>query len=325
MDSRLVDLGRKYRRSSSRDEMISNLRGTRRAMIRRDEFALFDCIALVLGISDSAIGAQHVSSSLTPQMEEAFHLAFPQSSLAELDNASGDTLRGFLNGWKGKYFEVLVRDKLNAGERLGDLRLDHGQTAELASDVTQPGWDLRVVDAHGHVVDHLQMKATSSLAYVKDAIQAHPDIKVISTDEIAHGSGAFPSGVTNAELDTNLLHAHDSMHGHLHAALDSFDALPFVMIVATEGYRCLVGRKSLELALQDGLTRSVASLSAMGAVAVVHFLDGGLISIPVAIIVRLGVGSFLSQIRSNHQYTEVFRTRVTQLKPLLSAYATTNR
>ena len=100
---------------------------------------------------------------------------------------SPEELAGFVNGWKGKLFEVDVRDRLNAGEWVGDLHLEPSQTAQLAASATQPGWDLAIYDSHGAVVDQLQLKATDSLAYVKHALEQYPGIHVLTTAEVAQG------------------------------------------------------------------------------------------------------------------------------------------
>ena len=97
--------------------------------------------------------------------------------------------KGFLSAWKGKYFEVLVRDELNAGEWVGDIHLEPGQTALLAESAIQPGWDLQIINSDGSVAQELQLKATESLSYVKEALERYPDIGVLTTDEVFNAGG----------------------------------------------------------------------------------------------------------------------------------------
>ncbi len=82
-------------------------------------------------------------------------------------------LAGLISGIKGKLFEIDYIDWLNHGH------LPDGWTAELAHSANNPAWDIAIHDGHGHVAELLQVKATESLAYVREAIAAHPEIDVV--------------------------------------------------------------------------------------------------------------------------------------------------
>lgn len=107
-------------------------------------------------------------SKLPDNVREAFELQFP--NLHESDALSGmslDEARPLVSGWVGKLTEIMVRDKLNAGEPISGFRLGAGEVAHLAADPTQEGWDIRV-EPSGQL---FQVKSTSDLGYVRAAAQ----------------------------------------------------------------------------------------------------------------------------------------------------------
>ena len=90
---------------------------------------------------------------------------------------------------KGKYFEVLVRDRLNAGESVGELQLQPGQVATLVESPTQPGIDLLIKNEDGSTDELLQLKASESLGYVRRAFDRYPDIRVVTPSEVDDTAG----------------------------------------------------------------------------------------------------------------------------------------
>jgi len=112
--------------------------------VHEREDTLIDTAASALSVSALLEHGTIDQSAMTPQMKEAFHLAYPHLRFDSLPMMSHEQLQGVINGWKGKLFEVLVRDRLNRGEWVGDLHLLNGQHAELAHSAGQPGWDVRI-------------------------------------------------------------------------------------------------------------------------------------------------------------------------------------
>lgn len=100
--------------------------------IKEREETLLDAAASAASIQALFLADEVDYSQITPQMEEAFHLAYPDMDIGQLSGRDPEQLQGVLNGWKGKYFEVLVRDRLNDGEWAGDIHLELGQKAVLA-------------------------------------------------------------------------------------------------------------------------------------------------------------------------------------------------
>jgi hypothetical protein len=254
-----------------------------------------DAAAAAAAVSALFLTERIDTSQVKPQMEEAFRLAYPNVNLSSLADRSPSEVEGFLAAWKGKHFEVLVRDKLNAGEWVGGIHLDHGQMAVLAETATQPGWDLQILDPDGSVAQELQLKATQSLAYVKEALERYPDIDVLTTDEVLDAGGDAVQGIFASGLSDSALE--DTIHAPMEALLDSpleelvetvLPGLPFVLIAVGEGRKVLMGRKSFQLAMEDGLHRAAKTGAAIGIGALVVLLDGGMLSIPASVLTRMG-------------------------------------
>ena len=152
-------------------------------------------------------------ASLPPDVREAFALQYPHQDVAALlrgHAGNPEELAGIVNGVKGKLFELRYLDHLNH-----DGLLPEGCTAELAHGATQPGWDVVVHDAHGHVVELLQLKATESAEYVAHALERYPGIDVVATREAFDSlhdpelaAHVVKSSISDAALTE---HVHDSL------------------------------------------------------------------------------------------------------------------
>jgi hypothetical protein len=181
---------------------------------------------LVVGGVSLAEVAQN-PSRVPPEVERAFGLAYPGltargETFSEVVNRlSADELVGFVSSVKGKLFEIELVEHLNDGH------LPEGMRAALAPSATQPGYDIRVTNEHGHVVDVIQAKATESVEYVKDALERYPDIDVTTTTEVhaqlvARGIGQVTdSGISEAVLQGKIEAA--AAGGHL---IDAGDVMP---------------------------------------------------------------------------------------------------
>ncbi|QQE75791.1 hypothetical protein KDJ56_07605 [Brevibacillus composti] len=292
MDDKLVPITN----AAANGQVVERVKELYVRFLKEREKPLLDAVLASLAL------APHVYESgvqeLTPQMEEAFSLAFPHRDLDEVAGYDGEQLEGLLTAWKGKYFEVLVRDRLNSGETVGEIQLEDGQAAQLAADPTQAGWDLQIFNADGSVAQEIQLKATDSLSYIKEAIEKYPDIQVMSTDEVLDSTDPIvdqilSSGMNNAQITQDLTAAVTHIETPLEQLADALlPGLPFLVITVSEGRHVLMGRKTFELALVDALERSMKSGIAIGAGALVAFLDGGLLSIPTTILTRLGIDRY---------------------------------
>jgi len=223
-------------------------------------------------------------SAIPAAIEKAFHLAYPGLPSTEtfqdaVGRMSGDQLVGLASGVKGKLFELELLDHLNSGG------LPDGFHAELAQSATQPGWDIEVLDEHGHVSDLLQAKATESVAYVKEALTRYPDIDVTSTTEVhaqlvalglaehVHNSG-ISEAVLQAKLDA-AIHA-----GH---TLDASGLMPSTVGLAVIAMSVFMNKETnlreKGLAMGDRSTKaSVTGVVGKAAMIVTHTWWIGLIA-----------------------------------------------
>jgi len=216
-----------------------------------------------LTVGDSI--ADRLFPEIDPLLARAFALQYPDVDPSMLTGMKPEHLAGFIGGVKGKYFEVLVEDRLNAGAAVGDLRLGPGQIARLAASPFQPGWDLEILGRTGRSLEQIQLKATESMSYVKEALERYPDIRVAVPDGVGSTSGSV--------ISTNISHAHleraaqgyveeisrgglaTAMAGATGFVLRAVPLTSLVIITTTEGYRVLAGRATLRSAMSSGSRR----------------------------------------------------------------------
>lgn len=144
-------------------------------------------------------------SKLPGQLVEAFKMQYPNVYEAGgLGALTPESAEGYLNGWSGKYTEILARDTLNSGGSIGGVSLNAGETAVLATDPTQAQWDM-VIEPTGRL---MQIKSTDSVAYVKETMEDldGTGIDVIATDlsDFAEESSVelFELAMTKDEVDS---------------------------------------------------------------------------------------------------------------------------
>ncbi|WP_166815856.1 hypothetical protein [Luteimonas yindakuii] len=140
------------------------------------------------------------------EVVRAYELAYPnlaakESFIEVVERLGPDELPGFVSGVKGKLFELELIEHFNSGG------LPEGLHADLAAGPTQPGWDIRILDDQGEVVDLLQAKATYATGYVLQALERYPAIDVVTTSEVhaqllalGISEGVIDGGITVATL-----------------------------------------------------------------------------------------------------------------------------
>lgn len=220
-----------------------------------------------------------------PLLLKAIHDTNPSMTDERLFALDGDALQGAVNTAKGKYFEYLVVEKLNQGQQVGPLLLEPGQQALLAGSMTQPGWDLRIVDEHGDLVEYLQLKATDSVSYIRSALERYPDIQILATDEVAHSGLVLDSGISDQDLRAHVAMGVDAVDVSLtESFLDHFHPLlPLAAMALYEGHRLWIGQKSMDAFKLSLARRSQRIVVTQCIGAAVYAMDGGLLSIPAAI------------------------------------------
>lgn len=142
----------------------------------------------------------------------ALHKTFAEAA-ASYENRE---LLGFVSGVKGKLFEMKYVDYLNSGN------LPDGYHASLATSPIQPGWDIAVTGPDGHVARILQMKATDSMDYVRQALERYPDVDVVTTDEVhsalvmnGAADSVAASGIADADLTSHVEDAVQNANYHM--------------------------------------------------------------------------------------------------------------
>ena len=164
---------------------------------------------------------------------------------------------------KGKLFEIDYVDWLNG-------HLPDGSHAVLAENANNPAWDIAITDSDGHISELLQAKATDSLAYIHEALLAHPDIDVVSTAEVFDRIAAHP------ELAAHVIDSGQNLSDltdHVGTAVDhASDAdivfhIPLLAVAFAVGHcywRYRTGKVSAECAIRRATERGVLAVIASG-------------------------------------------------------------
>lgn len=266
---------------------------------RLQEIALLDCLASSLAVNSIFNNNGIDYSAITPEIEEAFNLQFPSLELSDLENYDSEQILGIVNGWKGKLFEINLRDGLNEGHDIGGIKLDYNQTAELIQDPTNKGFDLIITDDNGEIIEELQAKATNSISYIKDAIEKYPEYDIIATEESANLLGSDFNTV--AEINGVEIHnsqiSNDELTSEVENVLpdDGFDLLGFSFLLVPlirNGKRYLVGRYTVEKAVSSFVKDSSNSGIAIAGGGLMALLGMGTgIGIVAAFAIRLAIGN----------------------------------
>lgn len=255
--------------------------------LRRKRQTLLD-VAMEASAAQVQTGADF--EDLDPRLQQAIRDTNPGLDESNWFSMDAEEHAGAVNAAKGKYFEYLVVDRLNAGEQVGDVVLAPGQEAMIAESMTQPGWDVQIVNGEGAVVQYLQMKATDSGAYIREALERYPDFQIVSTSEAADHLDShamvLDAGIGNDELSRQVGDAVDLADDAVtERFVDYFCPLwPLMAIAAMEGYRVSVGQASIDAFVEQMAARGKRLLAIKLAGATVFALGGGLLAIPAGLV-----------------------------------------
>jgi hypothetical protein len=270
--------------------------------------------AVIGGVAVADILAGKIAEWQIPSdVTEAFHAQFPQHSSSFVAAVSRladdpDKLMGLVSGVKGKLFELNYADWLNHGH------LPEGWTAELAHHANNPGWDIAIHDAHGHVDSLLQLKATESLDYVRQAIVAHPDIDVVVPHEL------YDKLAGNHEVLGQILDSHETLahvdgrvadavgHAEFAGAATHFPIVgPAIVIGLTVGLNCRAyrqGKITVREAMRNVGERGFLAILASGAAWAASTLAGEpLVGLPTSVAIRLLGGQYFHNLRRRESLT----------------------
>ncbi len=257
---------------------------------------------------------------LDPHLLEAFETAFPSKDIAELSYESPEQWRGLVSAWQGKYFEVLARERLNAGEHFGHLRLAPGQEAGLAEDISQTGWDLWIADESGEIVKTVQLKATQCIDYVREALERYPDEHIVATADLAHHAPAMPLFDVDQIYVDELTESLDVLAGEL--SVTYFDELAKGLLVIAApvvifGSEALRYRRGQSTPRQAG-RRIVGRLSKLGVASGVGWGVNSLISgagLPAVFTTRVG----MDIVRSDALRRKLIERRMAEAEQVVAA------
>lgn len=102
-----------------------------------------------------------------------------------LKHLSPRGITGLVNNVKGVDLELQTVQRINSG----DLHLPGVDHAEQAQALNQPGWDLET-SQHGHMVGHLQVKATDDWHVLAHHLARYPQYQDIVTNHEAIAAAA---------------------------------------------------------------------------------------------------------------------------------------
>ena len=294
MDPSLKDIAQDYQEKYGKDTLSSTrLKELYGSYLNEYQESILDALTAVAAVNGLFLSDGVDIDAVSPQMQEAFDLIHVDLTIDQLSQCDPSQLRGIISAWKGKYFEVELRDRLNNGDRLGDIKLGEGQYVELAPDMTQKGWDLAIFNEDGTLDAMMQAKATDSVSYIRQALENYPDIEIIATEEVA---GKLIDEVINSEIENEdlkdiiLAPMKDLQDGPMEEVLETISpVLPVIIISVSEGRKVLLGRQTFQKALKNSLDRAVKSGVSIGIGSLLALLDAGLISLPTTLLTHLGV------------------------------------
>lgn len=263
---------------------------------RRNEREILELAAIAADIAADDITTLGFEPDTNPQLVEAWERYINQAP-ESLVGKSAEYLKSTVNSLKGIYFEVLVKDRLNAGEHLGELRLGPGQAARLARSTKEQGWDLQIFDESGDPVEKLQLKATTYMSKVKEALKEYEDFRVVVPEEIdSTSSDIIGTGIPHADIEQPTKAQvdewsedviADSLDDAAELVVDIIPVTSALVIVVIEGRRWLTGRATLKEATRSGGGR-LAWSTAYGGIGTALSATGlGAAAIPVVMGIRL--------------------------------------
>jgi len=266
------------------------LRTPRDLIQRRTDPSDFVDTAVLGGYSVADILHGNVSSTdIDPEIIRAFRLQYPHAGdfVDFVRDHSGDdaAIAGIVNGIKGKLFELEYVNWLNGGH------LPAGAVAELAASPTQEGWDVIIKDSHGHVLNHLQLKATESLAYIKEALASYPDIDIVATHEVfehLNESGlADHVTVTSFSDDDLTVHVRDQIHAADMTPEFEVPLLAFGIIALHSFRQYRKGQLTALEAARSGIKRGWRALLCRAAAYVSILVSGApILGLPASVLAR---------------------------------------
>ena len=127
--------------------------------------------------------SQMLVNGIPGDVQEAFEKAYPnlaaENSFIDTWSSYDDyeARLGFVNGIKGKLFEIKYVEHLNEN-------LEPGYMAAMSDNPINQGWDIKITGPNNEVENLLQLKATTTASHVKEAINNYPEIDVVTLSDL---------------------------------------------------------------------------------------------------------------------------------------------
>lgn len=238
--------------------------------------------------------------------------------LGVLDHYPPEALRGLVSTLTGALFELEVARATDAGV----LELPDGVEHLRLGSFDTPGWDAELLDAHGRVVDHIQLKASDDAGVVVSHLLAHPDVpRVWTTAEAAAdahriGLAVTDTGIANEQLRDRVTAAVEDATTVTWGELvdEIIPQVTLVVLAAVGILRVARGEPVREVALwvrDRAVSRTVTSAVA-GLAAAVTGTDAA--RVPVVVAARL-VDRALADLGRSAATVRGLRRVVTSLRP----------
>ena len=269
---------------------------------RRNEGEILELAALAVDLSVPHFLNLFREADPDRQVIEALerHYRQPLSEcLQRVEELDDPGMKNLVDAVKGIYFEVLVRDRLNDGQTVGELQLEAGQVARLALKSNESGWDLGVVDRNGEMVERLQLKAHQNMSGIYQALNEH-DFRVVVPDHIDSTSEEIIGTDVSLEQirDDTKEQLSEFSEGGIKNAVDvaaetvepAWDIIPLgsaLVIGVTEGRRYLMGRATLQESMKGVGRRSARAITYHTVGAALSATGLGIVSIPIVMGARV--------------------------------------
>ena len=177
-DSYYVFAGNKKKQKLIKKLYLQNSQHRLKKLRFKSDYPFADaCVLSGLTASEMYLGG------VPNEIQEAFNKAYPNLSSDQsfLDTWSGfedyEARLGFVSAIKGKLFEIMYVEHLNES-------LEPGYSAAMALDPTEKGWDIKITGPDQEITELLQLKATTSTSYIKDAIDKYPEIDIVTLSDL---------------------------------------------------------------------------------------------------------------------------------------------
>jgi hypothetical protein len=165
---------------------------------------------LVGGWDEFAIAAALVHFRLTGDIaeEDAYVLVALRRSRNDLADATRVELRDYLAGMNDAQMRGVVNNVKGIAHEIYYVAAENADgdstTAEMFEDTNHPDYDVVLLDSATGERREIQLKATSSPSYVREAIAELGAENVYATNEVARVVGVTGTGITNVELTADV-------------------------------------------------------------------------------------------------------------------------